>query len=525
MYLARRIDAMEQFLIKQGRASFHVSGAGHEATAALAPALIAEDFLHLHYRDKSLLIARGMPLSEFFKSLLATSSSHSAGRQMSAHFSWRSLNVTSIVGPLGNNALQAVGSAMALKDHPSSPISVCAVGDGTTQQGEFLEAVGEAARSDIPVLFLIEDNHWAISTRTDGRTFFSADQRNTGSFLGIPLIRFDGWNPSEALVVFREAVESIRRSRTPRILIGDFERLAPHTSSDDQSIYRSEAELKRAASRDPITTLESQLLHGGMSKSVLEDLKSECDRLVEDASQEAQREHGRRKPSPLKSPYPSTLAERLEYTGSGGQHRITMREAMNAVLRQQLANSNCVFLFGQDIEDPKGDVFGITKGLSTAFPGRVKNAPLSESTIIGVSIGRALVGQKPIAFIQFADFLPLAANQIISELATMYWRTNGTWACPVVIMAPVGGYRSGLGPFHAQSFEAMFAQCPGLDVLVPSTAADAAGLLNAALSSNRPTLFLYPKALLNQIELATTADVVRHYILPGRATIVLSGTI
>jgi 2-oxoisovalerate dehydrogenase E1 component len=523
MYLARRVDTLEQLLVKQGRASFHVSGAGHEAMAALAPALIPEDFLHLHYRDKSLLIARGVPLSEFFKSLLATDNSHSAGRQMSAHFSWRSLNVTSIVGPLGNNALQAVGSAMALKDHPSSPISVCAVGDGTTQQGEFLEAVGEAARSDIPVLFVIEDNHWAISTRTDGRTFFSAGQLNLDSFLGIPLIRFEGWNPSQALVVFREAVDAIRGNRKPRILIVDFERLAPHTSSDDQSIYRSEAELNFAASRDPITILESQLHQSGMSKRSLEDLKSECERLVEDASREAQRDHVRQKPSPLKSPYPSTLVERPEYSGSDGPRRTTMRQAINAVLRQQLTDSDCVFLLGQDIEDPKGDVFGVTKGLSTVFPDRVKNAPLSESTIVGVSIGRALVGQKPIAFIQFADFLPLAANQIISELATMYWRTNGTWACPVVVMAPIGGYRSGVGPFHAQSFEAMFAQCPGLDVLVPSTAADAAGLLNAALSSYRPTLFLYPKALLNQVELATTVDVDLHHVLPGRASIVLPG--
>jgi 2-oxoisovalerate dehydrogenase E1 component len=175
-------------------------------------------------------------------------------------------------------------------------------------------------------------------------------------------------------------------------------------------------------------------------------------------------------------------------------------------------------LFGQDIEDPKGDIFGITKGLTEAFPGRVFNAPLSESTIVGTCVGRALAGQKPIAFIQFADFLPLAANQIISELATMYWRTNGSWQCPMVVMAPIGGYKAGLGPFHAQSFEALFSQCVGLDILIPSKAGDAAGLLNAALLSSRPALFLYPKAILNQTSLATSDDIGEHLVLPGRSS-------
>ena len=176
-----------------------------------------------------------------------------------------------------------------------------------------------------------------------------------------------------------------------------------------------------------------------------------------------------------------------------------MREALNRVLRDQLQANRDVHLLGQDIEDPKGDVFGVTKGLSTAFPGRVRNAPLSESTIVGTSIGRALTGQRPVAFIQFADFLPLGFNQIISELGSMYWRTDGSWQAPVILMVSCGGYKAGLGPFHAQTLESILAHVPGIDVVMPSSAGDAAGLLNAAFQSKRPTVFLYPKSGLNPL--------------------------
>ena len=174
-------------------------------------------------------------------------------------------------------------------------------------------------------------------------------------------------------------------------------------------------------------------------------------------------------------------------------------------------------LYGEDIEDPKGDVFGVTQGLTVAFPGRVLNSPLSESTIVGVSIGRALAGERPVAFIQFADFLPLAFNQIISELGSMYWRTDGAWQCPLVILAPCGGYRPGLGPFHAQSLESVMAHVPGIDVAMPADAADAAGLLHAAFESQRPTIFLYPKSCLNDRSAMTSADVERQRVPLGKS--------
>ena len=193
-----------------------------------------------------------------------------------------------------------------------------------------------------------------------------------------------------------------------------------------------------------------------------------------------------------------------------------MLEALREALRAWLKKDPRVSLYGQDLEDPKGDVFGLTRGLSTAFPGRVANAPLSESTIAGVGIGRALAGGRPVSCLQFADFLPLAFNQIASEMGSMWWRTDGGWTVPMVLMAPCGGYRSGLGPFHAQTFESIVAHTPGVDVVVPSTAADAVGLLNAALRGGRPTVFLYPKVCLNDPTLATSRDVAEQIVLPGK---------
>ena len=193
------------------------------------------------------------------------------------------------------------------------------------------------------------------------------------------------------------------------------------------------------------------------------------------------------------------------------------------VRRHRLGTDPRVTLYGQDIEDPKGDVFGLTRGLSTEFPGRVNNSPLTESTITGVSVGRALAGGRPVACIQFADFVPLAFNQLASELGSLYWRSNGGWPVPVVVMMPCGGYRPGLGPFHAQTFESVLAHVPGLDVVMPSTAGDAVGLLNAAFEGGRPTVFLYPKVCLNDAALATSADVERQIVRPGVARRVMAG--
>jgi 2-oxoisovalerate dehydrogenase E1 component len=517
MFLAREIDRVEQSFVKQGLAHFHVSGAGHESTALVADYLAPQDWLHLHYRDKALLLARGLPVVEFFRGLLATGPSHSAGRQMSAHFSARDLNVTSMVGPVGNNALQAVGTAQAVKSRVGAPVVLCCVGDGTTQQGEFLEAVAEAVRSEAPVLFVIENNRWSISTNTTGQTFFDLPDGPASSFMGLDILRCDGADLAATRLAFEQVVGTIRTLRRPALLLLELERLSDHTNADDQGGYRTAADIAAGKARDPLEAIRQALRSSQMGDTALTQLETALIAEVAAAAAEARAEAGPATAGAAKASYPAAFAGRKEYRGDPRTGTLTMREALNAVLRRQLETDDRVSLLGQDIEDPKGDVFGVTRGLSSAFPGRVRNAPLSESTIVGTSIGRALAGERPVAFLQFADFLPLAFNQIISELGSMHWRTDGRWRAPVILMVSCGGYKAGLGPFHAQTLESVMAHTPGIDVVMPSSAGDAAGLLNAAFASGRPTVFLYPKSALNLSDRRTSEDCADQFVHPGRA--------
>ena len=524
MLSAREIDLREQTLISQNLAHFHVSGAGHEASAALAGRLTPHDWLHLHYRDKALMLARGLPIEEFFRSLLGRGGSHSCGRQMSAHFSSPSLKITSLVGPVGNNALQAVGVAAAIRDQPRRPIVVCSVGDGTTQQGEFLEAVAEAVRWRLPVLFWVEDNRWSISTSTRGQTLFDLPTGPAAEFYGLPIQRMDGGDVISVDARFGPLVAELRESRRPQLVVLAVERLASHTNADDQTQYRTADEILHARDHgDPLVNLRGYLLRNGIAPHELDDLHQSVRQAVYAASEKALLEPEPTAVFSAKAPLPPDLVMKPEYLGDASTPRLTMREAMCGVLRQRLAIDPRVFLYGQDIEDPKGDVFGVTRGLSNEFPGRVVNSPLSEATIVGASIGRALAGQRPVAFIQFADFLPLAFNQIVSELGSMYWRTNGGWQCPVILMVACGGYKAGLGPFHAQTMDGFAVHVPGIDVVMPSFAADAAGLLNAALDSPRPTIFFYPKTCLNLSGRDTSADLSRQFVPPGKARRLATG--
>jgi 2-oxoisovalerate dehydrogenase E1 component len=526
MYAARCIDRLEEELTRRGEAFFHVSGAGHEATAALALHLIGDDWLHCHYRDKALMLARGVTPRSFFDSLYCKHSSHSRGRQMSAHMSDRELRVLSIVGPVGNSALQAVGVAVAVKDQPSQPLVLCSVGDGTTQQGEFLEAVAEAVRSTLPVLFLVEDNHWAISTTTPGKTFYWLPDQKPAEFYSLPIHRLDG---RDAVAVERglaEVVTQIRSQRGPAIVVVDAERLSNHTNADDQTLYREEEDIRAATETgDPIRRFEAHLLANGWDEARLAAVRAEVEGEVTTA--EAESAAGREPEATFtaKCPLPEEVSHRAkERRGqSSADATLTMRDALREVLRHHLQSDPRVSLYGEDLEDPKGDVFGVTKTLTDEFPGRVRNSALTESTILGVSIGRALAGERPVAFLQFADFLPLAYNQIISELGSLYWRTDGDWQAPVIVMIACGGYRPGLGPFHAQTFESVASHTPGVDVFMPSTAADAAGLLNAAFRSGRPTLFFYPKSCLNDPQNTTTPDVAEQLVPIGTARKVRTG--
>jgi 2-oxoisovalerate dehydrogenase E1 component len=524
MLTARHMDLVEQSYTSRGEAFFHVSGAGHEATVALHPYLTEADWLHCHYRDKALMLARGITPRMFFLSLFNKDESHSRGRQMNAHMSAPELNVLSIVGPVGNSALQAVGVAQSIRDQPERPFVLCALGEGTTQEGEVIEAIGQAVRAQAPVLFVVQDNAYAISTRTPGQTFYSYPGGEAPDFYGITIERIDGRDLVGSLQAFAPIVRGIRADRKPRIVVFSVERLHNHTNADDQRIYRTAEEITTAgATGDPLLRTRQVLIDRGITE---EELHREEEEIIAFLKAEARRAQRSPEPQPFpdaKAPVPdSLLARDSEYRGSG-ETQLTMLEAIRAVLEHRMGMDDRITLFGEDLEDPKGDVFGITRGLSKLYPGRVVNSALSESLILGVSIGRALAGGRPVAFLQFADFLPIAYNQIFAELGSMFWRTDGGWQVPVIVMVTAGGYRPGLGPFHASTLEALATHTPGVDVFMPSTAGDAAGLLNAAFESQRPTIFFYPKNQLNDRAVATSRDMARHLVPLGTARYVRRG--
>ena len=528
VYSARCIDNTEAEMVNSGKANFLASSKGHEGAAIFAEFLTKEDWLHCHYRDKPLMHARGMEAKMFFYSSLCKAEGISNGRQMVIGVSEKKLNIVSIITPVGNQALPSTGIATSIKDDPSKPIVYCGMGDGTTQQGEVFEAFAEAKRCKLPVLFVVQNNDLAISTRTSGKTFFSLpDNKQADRFYDIPITYLDGVNALEQYDSIEQIIKDMRQSREPHIIVFKLERLNSHSNADDHRIYRSENEIDKINQNDPVPAARNYLLSIGVKENFISELESKARQAVSQAAEIALDGTTPEACFDAEKPLPAHLLPTAqEYRGDFSQQtRLGMGAAMREVFRHRLLLDPRVYLLGEDIEDDKGDVFGVTKGLSTQFPGRVVNSPLSESTITGVSIGMALTGKRPVAFIQFADFMAPAYNLIFTELATMHWRSNGDWDCPVIIFAACGGYRPGLGPFHAQTNEGTYAHIPGLDVYMPSNAADAAGMLNAAFESNRPSVFLYPKKMLNNssIEDTTSTDVNKQIVPVGKARIVKPG--
>jgi len=526
MLTARRVDELEASLAQRGEVPFYVPASGHEAVAALAWLLTEHDWLHCHYRDKALALARGVTIESLMAAVLGKATSNSQGRRMPGFPSSRALKLLNCPTLVGNSALQAAGVAAAVREQPERPIVYCGMGDGGTQEGEFHEAFAEAVRSALPVLFVVQDNRYALSTPTAGKTFYSLPDGDAETYMGVPLRYVDGADAVAAHAALAEAVAAVRASRRPLCCIVRVERLASHTNSDDQGVYRGADELARIrAEADPVVNLRAALRAGGVDEDALRRLEQDVDAAVERADAAARAADEPAPATAAKRPLPPELTDAAsEYRGADGVRELNMLAAMREALRLRLAGDPRASLYGEDIEDPKGDVFGLTRGLSRdAGADRVRNAPLAEATIVGVSIGRALCGERPVAFLQFADFLPVAWNQVFSEMSTMYWRSAGDWECPVLVMGICGGYRPGLGPFHAQSPVSVAAHTPGLDVYCPSTAGDAAGLLNAAFRAERPALFFYPKSILNDPDRGTSADIDKHLVPIGKARTVRPG--
>lgn len=488
MQLSREGDRREGILLRQSRGWFQVSGMGHEALAALVYLMRPQDYLFPYYRDRAMALARGTSNYDLALAYFAKRESSSGGRHMPGHYSSRALNIFSVATPTASQCIPAAGAAWSMKLDRSDAVSICTVGDASTRQGEYYEAIAFAIQENLPLVMVVEDNQYGISTPTA-----HFNPYRLGVFNEEHVVFVNARDPYEVFAKGATAVARARQGGGPTVLWCELDRLASHTSSDDHRVYRSPEDIAAMNARDPIPVLARKLIdRGEISQSDWEAMQADIARQVEDdylraeAAAEVQPDHVLDWLYDPEPPAASSPPIRPSET-------MTMVSAVNETLRAALTQDERVVMMGEDIEDPKGGVFGLTKGLSTEFPGRVVNAPLAEATIVGAAVGLAASGKRPIFELQFIDFLSPGMNQLMTQVATLRWRSNGAWACPMVFIAPCGAYLPGGSLWHSQSNEATWAHIPGIRVVTPSTPEDAAGLLWSAIQGNDPILFLIPK--------------------------------
>jgi 2-oxoisovalerate dehydrogenase E1 component len=511
---SRHGDLREENLNRQGKGHFHVSGRGHEALAAAGMQLLPDDYIVPYYRDRGLVLGRGVTTKQLALDYMAKRASSSGGRQMPSHYSYRELNIWSVPTPTAAQLLPACGMAWGMQLDGKKSLVVTSVGDAATRQGDFYEAVCFAQERKLPVLFIVEDNGFGISTPTRNTTPRALSVLNADQWREL-----EGWDVEAVHAATESAIEEIRAGNGPVLLWLKLERLSSHTSSDDQAIYRSKDELATLSERDPLLTLKAQLIGDGeLTEAEFETLDKEIKervRLDYAAAELAENPVA----NELETNVSSQPAQLDEQVLRPGKYR--MGDVINLTLRAGLDSDPGRLIFGEDIEDPKGGVFRLTQKLSTDFPRQVFNSPLAESTILGVACGLASYGKRPVFELQFIDFIYPGWNQLVTNLATLRWRTYGKWSCPVVIYAPYGAYLPGGSLWHSQANESAIAHFPGLKVVIPSTPEDAAGLLWTAMHSEDPVIFLAPKHMLwaeREIDEPAMAVPIGHARLrqPGR---------
>lgn len=491
MLTSRAGDLREQRMIRQGKGWFHVSGMGHEGISALGLLMKDGDYCFPFYRDRALSLSRGITTHDLALAFYAKEDSSSGGRQLPAHYSDRSLNIWSHLSPIAAHLLPACGAAVGLQmDGKKGNLVLASVGDGGTRQGDFYEAICFAKERSLPMVFVVEDNGFAISTKTDKMNAMALRALREEEW-----IKLDGSNPIEVYEKAEEAFKKVRSGKGPIFIWCRVERLSSHSSADDQRNYRSEEEIVGMGQRDAVNRFKADLVKEGvLSQSALEQLEAEIEASVVDAYLKAESASDPQPGDEKKNVLGPIGIGKSPTLKAGEKYR--MADAINLTFKDVLKTNEDTCFFGEDVEDPLGGVFKLTKGLSTEYKDRVYNSPLAESTILGVACGLAAYGKRPIFEIQFVDFIGPGLNQLFNNIGLLRWRSNGDWTCPAIIYAPCGGYLPGGAIWHSQSNESAFAHFPGIIIVIPSTPEDASGLLLSALASEDPVLFLIPKHLL-----------------------------
>lgn len=512
--------------VKQGKISFHASGRGHEKTQIGMTVLLKpqHDWFFTYYRSKAIAVGLGMPLEDLFLGMLSRAGDpNSNGRNMPEQWSSRKLRLVAQTAVTATQYLNAVGMARAIRQDGRDEIVYVSSGEGAASEGEFFEALNWASREKLPVLFTIQNNGYAISVPQSSQT--GSEVYRIAHGFGMRACSVDGTWFEDMYQILPPVIEEMRRGGGPALVEAKVVRLDPHSSSDDHRKYRGEAELQAIIKRDPILQTEQYLLRNEvLTSGEVQELRNQIRAEVDAA---AERADSRPQPSShdlmahIYSGDPRFLAEPTtpNYISS---EPVTMIDAINHGLREEMQRNPKIVMWGEDVADPKGGVFGVTRGLGERFRERVFNSPLAEASIAGVACGMAMGGYKPIVEMQFGDYLWPAALQLRDEIPTVRWRSQGQWEAPVVLRVAVGGYIKG-GPWHSACVESFFAHIPGWYVVFPSCAEDAKGFIKAAARSKDPVVMLEHKGLYRKMQ-AKSLEPDAEYILPfGRGRVVQEG--